>query len=163
MRVVLYAPHKSIEHTGKAIDDDLFIRIVDQIAEQVGTGLVSEMLKVDLFFKNEPLIERKLFERARYVREKLPRSYLICFTNGLLLPRLKQQIINSDFNKSCFYLYGYEVQSFKRLTELKISKKKFMEMMAAMLEIGRSGKLSTIISPSWRNVSGRMVLFGYSS
>jgi len=159
----IMCPHKSIEHTGKAIDDDLFIRIVDQIAEQVGTGLVSEMVKVDLFFQNEPLIDRKLFERARYVREKLPLSYLICFTNGLLLPKLKQQIIDSDFNKLYFSLYGYDVQSFNRLTGLKISQDKFMEMIAAMLEIERSGRLRTIISPSWRHVNGRMVLFDYSS
>jgi len=159
----IMCPHKSIDHTGKAIDDDLFVRIVDQIAEQVGTGFVSEKVKVDLFFQNEPLIDRKLFERARYLREKLPRSYLICFTNGLLLPKLKQQIIDSDFNRLYFSLYGYDAQSFNRVTNLKISQDKFMEMIAAMLKIERSGRLKTIISPSWRKVNGRMVLFDYSS
>ena len=159
----IMCPHKSIEHTGKTIDDDLFVHIVDQIAEQVSVGLIAETVSVNLFFQNEPLIDPKLFQWARYVREKLPRSYLICFTNGLLLPKLKQQIIDSDFNELYFSLYGYDVQSFNRLTELKINKDKFEEMLAAMDEIKCSGRLKAVTSSSWRNVEGRMVLFDYSS
>ena len=139
----IMCPHKSIEHTGKAIDDDLFIRIVNQIVEQADVGLVSKKVQVRLFFQNEPLLDQKLFQRAHYLREKLPWSYLVCFTNGLLLPKLKQQIIDSDFDKLYFSLYGYNAQSFNRVTELKISQDKYMEMIAALAEI--------------------MVLFDYSS
>ena len=161
----IMCPYKSIEHTGKAIDDDLFICIVDQIVEQVGTGLVAETVDVNLFFQNEPLIDRKLFQRAHYVREKLPLSYIICFTNGLLLPKLKQQIIDSDFNEIYFSLYGYNAQSFNRLTGLKIGEDKFVEMIAAISEIKHSRRLKTVLSSSWRRdrVRGRMVLFDYSS
>ena len=117
----IMCPHKSIKHTGKAIDDDLFVRIVDQVVEQVGTGLVTETVKVNLFFQNEPLLDRKLFQRANYIREKLPLSYIIIITNGLLLPKLRQKFIDSDFNELYLSLYGYDVQSFNRLTNLKIS------------------------------------------
>ena len=159
----IMCPHKSIDHTGKAIDDDLFRRIVDEIAAQVGTGLVAETVEMHLFFQNEPLLDPKLFQRAHYIREKLPLSYLVLFTNGLLLPTLRQQIIDSDFDEVYFSLYGYDAQSFRRVTELKISEHKFAEMIAAFCEIEHSGRVKTVLNPSWRRLNGRLELFEYSS
>ena len=159
----IMCPYKSIEHTGKAIDDDLFVRIVDQIAEQVDTGLVVELVEIHLFFQNEPLLDRKLFQRANYIREKLPLSCIIIITNGLLLPKLKQEIIESDFDEIYFSLYGYDAQSFNRITELKINKDKFSEMINAIREIKQSKRLKTKLTLSWRRVKGRIVLRDYSS
>ncbi len=160
----IMCPHKSIPHNGKAIDDDLFAAIVNQLAVQVCTGTISRTAEVHLYFQNEPLLDTKLFERASYVRTMLPQVYLICCTNGLLLPKLKQQIMESEFDKLVFSLYGVDVPSFNRITGLMISQKQYDEMLSAMAEITRSKKLDAVTSSSWRHdESGRMVLFDYSS
>ncbi len=159
----IMCPHKSVEHSGQAIDDQLFLRIVDEVAEQVVDGRVVEAVEVNLFFQNEPLLDGKLFERARAVRQRLPRAHLVCFTNGLLLARRQRELIGSDFDLLWLSLYGHDVHSFNRVTGLRVDAAQVDEIVRSIAEIERAGRLTTVTSPAWRDVKRRKVLFDFSS
>lgn len=58
---------------------DLFEKIIDQIAEWDYSGYIS------LFANNEPFMDTRVVDLHRYIREKLPKAKIKVFTNGLLL------------------------------------------------------------------------------
>lgn len=59
--------------------DELFGSIIDQLEEIGYTG------RLALFSNNEPLLDERIVERARYARAHLPGARLHLFTNGTLL------------------------------------------------------------------------------
>ncbi len=80
------------------IDDDLYRSIIDQLADWNYKGHLT------LYGNNEPWLDKKIVERHKYAREKLPESYIFMSTNGLILdlekvkaiqPYVDQLIINN--------------------------------------------------------------------
>ena len=78
--------------------DELYTSIIDQLAEWNYRGHLT------LYGNNEPLLDKKIIERHKYAREKLPESYIFMSTNGLILtleklidvkPYIDQLIINN--------------------------------------------------------------------
>lgn len=61
------------------MDDELFKKIIAQIAEWDYAGYIS------LFANNEPFMDTRVIELHKYIREKLPKAKIKVFTNGLLL------------------------------------------------------------------------------
>lgn len=61
------------------MEQDLFEKIIDQIAEWDYSGYIS------LFANNEPFMDTRVVDLHRYIREKLPKAKIKVFTNGLLL------------------------------------------------------------------------------
>lgn len=159
----IMCPHKSIEHSGAMMDAELFERIIQQIAMEVDRGSVTEELELHLYFQNEPLLDPELYQRARLVRQRLPRAHLICFTNGLLLPQRIEELIASDFDLLCLSLYGHDTRSFQRVTDLAVESSQFAGICAAMEQIERSGRLSTVTSEAWVKKGDRHELYDFSS
>lgn len=58
---------------------ELFHNIIDQLSELEYNGLVA------LFSNNEPFLDSRISEFAKYARERLPNAYIYILTNGTLL------------------------------------------------------------------------------
>ncbi len=63
----------------RIMDIGLFQRIIEQLASLRYSGVVS------LYSNNEPLLDSRLPELLRIVREKLPDAFILLYTNGKLL------------------------------------------------------------------------------
>lgn len=61
------------------MNDELFEKIINDLSDLQFSGTVS------LHSNNEPLLDKKLIKREKYLREKLPFARNILFTNGILL------------------------------------------------------------------------------
>ena len=97
------------------MEQELFVRIIDQIAEWDYSGYIS------LFANNEPFMDTRIIEFHKYIRENLPKAKIKVFTNGLLLtvekfmeiaPYVDLLIINNycedmKLHKSVRELYEY--------------------------------------------------------
>jgi sulfatase maturation enzyme AslB (radical SAM superfamily) len=55
----LMCPYKSIEHSGKSIDDDLYMRIIKQIAVQMSAGRIDKSVELNLFFLHQRSVTRQ--------------------------------------------------------------------------------------------------------
>ncbi len=77
----------------RIMDIGLFQRIIEQLAALQYSGVVS------LYSNNEPLLDSRLPELLRTVREKLPDSFILLYTNGKLLTVQLLPILleNADF------------------------------------------------------------------
>lgn len=70
-----------IRPQNKYLDEFLFYNIIDQMVESEFKG------KVTFNLYNEPLLDKRLSKFIKYVREKLPSSFIYLNTNGDLLNR----------------------------------------------------------------------------
>lgn len=61
------------------MEEDMFKKIIDQLADLKYTSCIA------LFSNNEPLLDRRLVDFAKYTKEKLPQNFMYIYTNGLLL------------------------------------------------------------------------------
>lgn len=61
------------------MSEELFHRIIDQLAE------LNYSYRVGLYSNNEPFLDERIVDFAKYAREKLPNAYLEIFTNGTIL------------------------------------------------------------------------------
>jgi len=156
-------PHKSIDHSGDVMSDELFTRIASQLASGVERGILAARLEVNLFFLNEPLLDSKLFERAALIRERLPRARIVCFTNGLLLPKCRDQFPESAFNLLQLSLYGFDSPSFNQVTGLSIGEDQLATIVDAAEWIAEQGGTRVAIESSWLQLGGERALFPYSS
>jgi radical SAM protein with 4Fe4S-binding SPASM domain len=63
--------------------DDTFNKIICELSEMSFTGHIA------LFSNNEPLLDKKLLQRAKYAATKLPYAFHYLYTNGTLLDEAK--------------------------------------------------------------------------
>lgn len=76
------------------MDDDLFIKIIDELAELDYAG------ELTLYSNNEPLLDKKLAERIGIARQKCPKAFIYIITNGTLLDLNKTlQILEAGIDK----------------------------------------------------------------
>lgn len=76
----------------KMMDDELFYNIISQLKELKYKG------RVQLFSNNEPLMDKRIFDFAKYAKEELKECHFSLFTNGTLLDldKFKKLIIYFD-------------------------------------------------------------------
>jgi len=63
----------------KKMTEELFHKIIDELA------LLDYKGKIGLYSNNEPFLDTRIEEFARYTREKLPDAYIFIYTNGTVL------------------------------------------------------------------------------
>lgn len=63
----------------KIMDEDLFKNIVNQLRDIDYDG------RIQIFSNNEPLLDKRIYEFAKYVKEACTNAHLSIFTNGILL------------------------------------------------------------------------------
>lgn len=61
------------------MDEEMYKRIVDQLAEIDYSGIFATYLN------NEPFLDHRIEELNRYAREKLPKARIVLYSNGTLL------------------------------------------------------------------------------
>ena len=61
------------------MEDDLYRKIINQLYELKYSG------ELHLFSNNEPFLDPRIIEFAKYAREKVPKAYITIYTNGSLL------------------------------------------------------------------------------
>lgn len=61
------------------MEDDLFQKIIDELAEMNYSGYLS------LYVINEPFMDTRIISFHKYAREKLPNATMLLYSNGLLL------------------------------------------------------------------------------
>lgn len=69
------------------MDDTLFKKIIDELSELNYQGSIA------LFSNNEPFIDARIIEFAKYARNNLKQAYIYLYTNGSLLSAEKLQEI----------------------------------------------------------------------
>ena len=61
------------------MDENLFRKIIDELGELNYSG------RLALHSNNEPFLDSRIIEFAKYAREKVPKAFLYMYTNGTLL------------------------------------------------------------------------------
>lgn len=91
---------------------EMFRRIVAELAALQFDGRLS------LYFYGEPLLDRRLPEWVRHLRQQLPRAYLHLATNGdLLTEELFLTLV--DAGVEMFYITNYDDEDKPHLTRLR--------------------------------------------
>lgn len=143
-------PYKSIEHTHKEIDQLFFERIISEVNVAINQRIIIQDPEIYLFFNNEPLLDSKIFDRIEFIKSNIPKSKVILFSNAILLEKYKEQLVNSRLELLYISLYGYDSESFVKLTGVKITQRKFERIIESIEEI--KDKINIQVSNSWEGV-----------
>jgi sulfatase maturation enzyme AslB (radical SAM superfamily) len=91
-----------------AMSDDVFAAIVDQLA---GRGVE----RTSLFLNNEPLLDRKLPARTALVKQRLPATSTVIYTNGQLLDeRTALALADAGMDELNVSVNGLDRETFER-------------------------------------------------
>jgi len=150
-------PYKDTPHTHETIKDDVFIKIISEIVSGIKEEKIIPDIKIGLFFQNEPLLDKDLFKRAKFIKKVIPTCYLMFYTNGLLLKNRLKEIENSNFDEIHLSLYGRNFKEFYNITGIKITQKKYNEIISSINYLKKINRLKVIIDESWnvKNYSSR--------
>ena len=104
----IICPHKDLQRKIRQIDDDLFIRAIDECAE-------NRCPEVHLHNFGEPLLDRSLADRVRYAKSKGIAKVKI-FTNGSLLTRQRgRALIDAGLDEIKISFDGATREEFERI------------------------------------------------
>lgn len=88
----------------KKMDTILFKRIIDELGDLGYTG------RLALHSNNEPFLDDRIIEFAKYAREHVPNAYIYMFTNGTLITLDKFNEIIPHLNKMVIDNYDDELK-----------------------------------------------------
>lgn len=129
-------PHSEIYHNRNTMDDEVFVKIIDEFNQQFG----HLKTRVCLYLENEPLLDPLLFKRVKFIKQVIPTAELEISTNCLLLPKYEQQIMDG-FDHIILSMQGWDCDSYNRIHKTAISEEKFDEMMAAFNRMKQNAKV----------------------
>ena len=92
---------------------ELFHSIVDQLSELDYSG------EIHLFSNNEPFLDPRIIEFAKYTREKVPKAYISIYTNGSLLNIAKVDEISKYLDLMVIDNYSENEEMPENLKEIK--------------------------------------------
>lgn len=126
----------------KLMDKDLFYSIVSQLKELDYRG------QVNAFSNNEPLLDDRIFDFVKYLKQELPNATKNLFTNGLLLnlDKFLELVSNLDFLVIDHYYEGK--------LELRENIKKIAKYCLEHPELKSKVKIQTINKHALRNNRG---------
>lgn len=96
----------------KKMDEKLFHRIIDELGEMGYKG------RLALHSNNEPFLDTRIVEFARYAKEHVPHAYIYMFTNGTLLTLEKFCAIIPYLNKLIIDHYDDNLQLSENMEEI---------------------------------------------
>jgi radical SAM protein with 4Fe4S-binding SPASM domain len=100
-RRCVYCPQYTHDRGKNLMSEDLFKKIIDELASINFIGRVSP------HFYGEPLLDKRLPDLVKYIREKLPFSNIVIFSNGdLLTTELFHKLINSGVTLFWITIHG---------------------------------------------------------
>lgn len=124
-------PHKDLKHSGKEIDDKLFEKIIQEIKIAIDENKIISYPIIRLYLHNEPLLDNKLFDRIKYLRQEIPDCLIKITTNGFLMNKYKDEIVNSEIDLFTWSPYGNTEEKFEFMTGIKKSQLEIDEMYNA--------------------------------
>lgn len=91
------------------ITDELFEKIVDEIADYGVTRRISPYLM------NEPFLDKTILEKSRYIKRKIPRSKLVITTNAGVLSReiVDDLVRDNPFNAIYISMQGLQKEAYE--------------------------------------------------
>ncbi|MFW6026932.1 MAG: SPASM domain-containing protein [Candidatus Woesearchaeota archaeon] len=144
-----FCPNSKRPPSGYIMENWVFEKIIDEIIPYV-----TPRVEIDLFLENEPLLDKNIFNKAKYVGEKLPMAKKSIISNGVIAKHYKKNIID-NFDKYVYTLYGKNYKQFNEFTHSKITEDKFneiykinKEIIDSMNALGKKAHLDAKINPS---------------
>ena len=93
------------------MDDSMFASIIDEIA---GYPVLDRLM---LYLMNEPLCDKKIIDRIRYARSKLPETEIYILTNGInLTDKMGDRLIESGLSWIGLSVHAIEDKTYKAIT-----------------------------------------------
>jgi radical SAM protein with 4Fe4S-binding SPASM domain len=130
--------------TLKKMSKDLFEKIIDELAGLSYNG------RLNLFSNNEPLMDNRIVEFAKYAKENVPLANVVLFTNGTLLKMDKFLELIKYLDLLCIDFY---YDNDERL-ELNDNLKNCLEYVLANEELQKKVYVSFICRKAIRNNRG---------
>jgi MoaA/NifB/PqqE/SkfB family radical SAM enzyme len=112
----------------------IFERVVDQLP---GRGVE----RTSLFMENEPLLDRELPERTRYLKQRVPETRAVIFTNGLLLdePRVLA-LHDAGMDEIVISVIGFEREAYEKHM-VGLDFERVMQNLETVGDLMRAGRL----------------------
>ncbi len=88
----------------KRMDEKLFVKIIDELSKLNYRG------RLALHSNNEPFLDTRIIDFAKYAREKLPKAFIYMYTNGTLLSMDKFMEIIPCLNRLVIDNYNDELK-----------------------------------------------------
>jgi len=107
-RRCLYCPNsiydRGLVENEKLMPTGLFHKIIDELAEIGYNGRISPV------FYGEPLLDKRIVDLMRYVRNKLPKSRIVMFTNGDFLTHTKySELVQAGVDEFIITQHGQDI------------------------------------------------------
>ncbi|MFW6311978.1 MAG: hypothetical protein ACOC1K_07065, partial [Nanoarchaeota archaeon] len=80
-----FCPNSKRPPSGYIMENWVFEKIIDEIIPYV-----TPRVEIDLFLENEPLLDKNIFDKAKYVGEKLPMAKKSIISNGVIAKHYKK-------------------------------------------------------------------------
>lgn len=155
----IMCPYEETFSRMEKMSDHLFIKIVDDIKEGISADLISGGLFLSPFFQNEPFLDKTIFDKIEYIREKIPNAFIRIFSNGLMLDKHIDKILKMKIDSFILSLYGYDVETFNYTTRLNINNKQYNNIIRAYNHLLEKANFKVEEGGAW--IDGRMR--GFSS
>jgi MoaA/NifB/PqqE/SkfB family radical SAM enzyme len=119
------------------MSDATFARVVEDL---VGRGVE----RTSLFLMNEPLVDRRLAQRTRLLKTRVPETRALIFTNGALLDGERaRELVDAGMDEITVSVVGFDRESYESLMK-NIDHERVMRNLAeigALLARGALGRL----------------------
>lgn len=107
-----YCPVSAQPRPAYQMNEELFYSIIDQLAQMRFSGRFSP------HFYGEPLLDRRLSQFMAYVRKKMPKVWIVVYTNGDLLTLEKvEELLDAGVNLFLVTFEGEESKIWKQTME----------------------------------------------
>lgn len=126
-------PYASTTATGElqTMNDRVFKKLVNEIS------LRKEVQLIVMSFQNEPLADKKLIERAKYIKEKAPHVNLELVSNGYLLtPNIAEEIYDI-FDEVELSIHAVKSETYKEV----LGGLDFKKTLKNIFHIGKFNKM----------------------
>lgn len=144
----IVCPHKYIYHDGHEFTYSDLVAFNKEVRECQEAGLISEVPCYIMQFQNEPLCDKKIFDKIRFLKNTSD-CVIKFYSNGLLFEKYKEQICGSRIDGITYSNYGDTLEQWIHIANIKISQTKFDEMKAAVKYIKKERGLR--IWEAWRD------------
>lgn len=99
-----YCPNFLFPKEERLMDFNLFLKVIDDLVKINYSGIIAP------HFYGEPLLDKRILEFSKYIKKKLPKAYILIYTNGDYLDKnLFTELVKSGVNK--FFVTEHENKS----------------------------------------------------
>jgi len=128
-------PNTHIYQSRKTMADEVFLKILYELK----ITFQKDYFHFDMFLQNEPLLDKKLFNRIKLIKQFFPnQNEIFISSNTMLIPKYKDKIIeilDPDVDEVNLSIHTWDADSYNLTHGTKITQEKFNKMQNACNEI----------------------------